>query len=127
MTHETRAVVGRGLGLVECGAAQRVEGARRVGGEEERLAAMELCLVDILARGELATPAPLRLRPRREALLRLVERLLVCGGEEARQTAVLREREEPTVREERERVVQRPQLPIRCEPAVAEAPRAKLS
>jgi len=87
---------------------------------------MQLRLEDIVAERELAAPAPLRLRPRGEALLRLIEGLLVRGGEETRDAAVLGQREQLAVGEECERVVQCPQLPVRGEPAVVEPPGAKL-
>ena len=87
---------------------------------------MQLRLEDIVAERELAAPAPLRLRPRRETLLGVVEGLLMRGGEEARDAAVLGQREQLAIGEERERVIQCPQLPVGGEPAVVEPPGAKL-
>ena len=126
MPHQPRAIVGRRIGLLERGTAQRIRGARRFGREEQRLAAMQFRLEDVVAERELAAPAPLRLRPRREALLRVIESFLVRGGEEARDAAVLGQREQLAIGEEREGVVQCPQLPIRSEPAVVKPPGAKL-
>jgi hypothetical protein len=47
-------------------------------------------------------------------------------GEERRQAAILCEREDLAFGEEREGVVQRPQLPVGSEPAVVEPPSAEL-
>jgi hypothetical protein len=46
--------------------------------------------------------------------------------EQAGQRHVLREREHAPVLQERERIIERPQLPVRSEPAVEEALRAEL-
>src|SRR5207249_4480744 len=79
------------------GAAERIRGARALGREEQRLAAVQLRLIDALALRELATPGPLRLWPRGEAGLRRVVGLLVRCTEEARQARVLRERQHLSV------------------------------
>jgi hypothetical protein len=50
----------------------------------------------------------------------------VSGREEARQSRVLRQRQHAPVLQERVGVVERPQLPVRSEPAVEETLRAKL-
>lgn len=85
MPHQTRGVVVARLRLRQRGTAQRVRSARAFGREEQRLPAMELRLEDVGALGELAAPAPLRLGPRREALLRRVVGLLVRRREQAGQ------------------------------------------
>jgi hypothetical protein len=126
MPDELRAVVLARLGLLERGAAQRVGRAGALGGEEQRLPAVELRLEDVLVLRDLATPAPLRLRPRGEALLRRVVRLLVRRAEETRQAGVLRQGEQLAIGQEREGVVERPQLPVGSEPAVTEPSRAQL-
>jgi hypothetical protein len=127
MPHQTRAIVLGRFRLRECRAAQRIDGARGLRREKERLAAVQLRLEDVVALRQLAAPRPLRLRPRCEALLRLVEGFFVRGREERREAAVLRQREDAPFGEKCERVVQRPQLPVRSQPAVMEAPGAKLS
>jgi hypothetical protein len=50
----------------------------------------------------------------------------VRRGEQRRQAAVLGQREDLALGEEREGVVQRPQLPVGGEPAVVEPPSAEL-
>ena len=126
MTHQARAFVVAAFGLLERCAAKRIDRARTFSREEERLSAVQLRLVDVVAQRELATPRPFRLRPRGEARLRRVEGLFVRRGEERGQAAVLREGEDLALREEREGVVQRPQLPVGGEPAVVEPPSAEL-
>ena len=124
--HQARRVVVTGFRLRQRSTAERVGRASRLRREEQRLAAVDLRLEHIRAFRELAAPAPLRLRPRRETLLRRVVRVLVCRGEQAGQRDVLRESQHPAVLKERMGVVERPQLPVRGEPAVEETLRAKL-
>jgi hypothetical protein len=124
--HELRAVVLARLRLLERGAAERVGSAGALGREEQRLSTMQLRLEDVLVLRDLPTPAPLRLRPRGEALLRRVVGLFVGRAEKAWQAGVLREREQLAISEEREGIVDCPQLPVGSEPAVTEPPRAEL-
>jgi len=120
------AVVGRRLGLRKRGAAQRIGRARAIGIQEERLPAVELGLEDVRTPGELAAPAPFRLWPRRETLLRRVVGLFMRRSEQARDRRVLREREQAPVLQECMGVIERPQLPVGSEPAVEKALRAEL-
>jgi len=120
------AVVGCRFGLRKRGAAERIGRARAIGIQEQRLPAVELGLEDVRTPSELAAPAPFRLRPRRETLLRRVVRLLMRRSEQARDRGVLREREQASVLQECMGVIERPQLPVGSEPAVEKALRAEL-
>src|SRR5512143_236188 len=126
MPHDASGIVLAALGRLERRPAERIGRACALRRQEERLPPVQLRLEDTFALRDLATPAPLRLRPRREAPLRLLERLLVRRREEAGQDAVLRERQDLPFRKEREGIVERPQLPVGSEPAVEEPPCAKL-
>src|SRR5204863_509417 len=82
------------------------------------LPAMHLECKHTRSERELATPRPLRLRPRSEPRRAGFVRLLVGRGEQARQRRVLREGEHAAVDQERLRLVERLELPIRGEPTI---------
>ena len=126
MSHETRALIVAALCFLERRAAQRVDRARPLRREEQRLSAVQLGLVDAIALRQLPTPRPLRLGPRGEARLRGIEGLLMRCREQRWQAAVLRQGEDLALREEGKGVVQRPQLPLRSKPAVVEPACAEL-
>ena len=126
MADQARAIVVATLRLLERGATERVDRASALRREEQSLSAMQFRFVDAIALRQLPTPRPLRLWPRGEARLRGIESLLVRRREQRRQAAVLRQREDLALGEEREGVVQRPQLPVGSKPAVVEPPSAEL-
>ena len=105
----------------DLGAADRVHEPRDILGDEQALAAMHR-EDRIAARAELAEPGVLRRGPLPEAGLVGSVRLLVTSLEEARERAVRRSREQPAVAEERLRLVERVERPVRRQPALEGAP-----
>ena len=126
MAHQARALVGRGVGLGECGSREWIDRASRVRATQQHLAAMHLEPDDAGALGELKRPHIFRLRPRSEPRSAALVWLLVRCGEETRERGVLSEREHPTIGEERFSLVERLQRAIRCEPAVVKTPLPQL-
>lgn len=106
-------------------AADRVEQPRHRIGHEQVLATANRD-DEVATSGELAEPWPFRGRPRREAWAARLVRILVARLIQARQRAVGCARQQPAVAQERLRLGQRPERPVRRQAAAERPPLPEL-
>src|SRR5207253_6524271 len=106
-----------GLHALDLRAADRIGERGRLGAQEQRLAAVDLQRVDVLAARKLEAPRPLRRGPLAEAAGPRAVGLLVARLVEARQRAVRGAREQAAITHEACRVVRRLERAIRRQSA----------